>query len=87
MSATWVFLAIAGREVGIALRLNLAKRTRFQPHFPRCGQGLPRFCYCGHCPFLPTFIKPVVQERLDNEAAAIVETVEAVEENIKAVME
>ena len=37
--------------------------------------------------FLPTFIKPVVQERLDNEAAAIVETVEGVEENIEAVME
>jgi hypothetical protein len=37
--------------------------------------------------FLPNFIKPVVQERLDNEAAAIVETVEAGEEKIEAGME
>lgn len=90
MSTTWVFLGLlAGREVGIALRLNLRKKNKVSNLiFRDAGKAfLGSAIAVVLALFLPTFIKPVVQERLDNEAAAIVETVEAVEENIEAAME
>jgi phosphate/sulfate permease len=90
MSTTWVFLGLlAGREVGISLRLNLRKKNKVSNLIFRdagkafFGSAIAVILAL----FLPTFIRPVVQERLDNEAAAIVETVEGVEESIEAVME
>lgn len=90
MSTTWVFLGLlAGREVGISLRLNLRKKNKVSNLiFRDAGKAfLGSAIAVILALFLPTFIKPVVQERLDNEAAAIVETVDGVEENIEAVME
>jgi len=90
MSTTWVFLGLlAGREVGISLRLNLRKKNKVSNLiFRDAGKAFFGSAIAVVLAlFLPTFIKPVVQERLDNEAAAIVETVEGVEENIEAVME
>jgi phosphate/sulfate permease len=86
MSTTWVFLGLlAGREVGISLRLNLRKKNKVSNLiFRDAGKAFFGSAIAVVLAlFLPTFIKPVVQERLDNEAAAIVETVEGVE----AVME
>ena len=78
-----------GREVGISLRLNLRKKNKVSNLiFRDAGKAFFGSAIAVVLAlFLPTFIKPVVQERLDNEAAAIVETVEGVEENIEAVME
>jgi hypothetical protein len=90
MSTTWVFLGLlAGREVGISLRLNLRKKNKVSNLiFRDAGKAFFGSAIAVVLAlFLPTFIKPVVQERLDNEAAAIVETVEGVEENIEAGME
>jgi len=82
MSTTWVFLGLlAGREVGIAMRLKLRKKKKVSNLiFRDAGKAFFGSAIAVVLAlFLPTFIKPVVQERLDNEAAAI-ESVEAADE-------
>ncbi|MGZ0656748.1 hypothetical protein ACWPKO_06140 [Coraliomargarita sp. W4R53] len=80
MSTTWVFLGLlAGREVGIALRLKIRKKKKVSNMiFRDAGKAfLGSAVAVMLALFLPTFIKPVVQARLDaeQEAAALVETV------------
>lgn len=80
MSTTWVFLGLlAGREVGIAMRLKLRKKKKVSNLiFRDAGKAFFGSAIAVVLAlFLPTFIKPVVQERLDNEAAAAIESVEA----------
>jgi phosphate/sulfate permease len=81
MSTTWVFLGLlAGREVGIALRLKLRKKKKVSNMiFRDAGKAfLGSAVAVMLALFLPTFIKPVAQARIDAEAeaAAQVETVE-----------
>jgi len=79
MSTTWVFLGLlAGREVGIALRLNIRKKKKVSNMiFRDAGKAFFGSAIAVVLAlFLPTFIKPIVQERIDSEAAAQVETVE-----------
>jgi len=79
MSTTWVFLGLlAGREVGIALRLNIRKKKKVSNLiFRDAGKAFFGSAIAVMLAlFLPTFIKPVVEQRLESEAAALVETVE-----------
>jgi phosphate/sulfate permease len=81
MSTTWVFLGLlAGREVGIAMRVKIRKKKKVSNLiFRDAGKAFFGSAIAVVLAlFLPTFIKPVVQERLDNEAAAAIESVEAV---------
>ncbi len=83
MSTTWVFLGLlAGREVGIALRLKLRKKNKVSNLiFRDAGKAFFGSAIAVVLAlFLPTFIEPVAQARLDAEAAAQVETVEAAAE-------
>lgn len=73
MSTTWVFLGLlAGREIGIALRL----RHRNKQHvsgliFKDAGKAFVGSAIAVVLAlFLPIFIKPVVEARLQNEAEA-----------------
>lgn len=82
MSTTWVFLGLlAGREVGIAMRLKLRKKNKVSNLIFRdagkafFGSAIAMVLAL----FLPTFIEPVAKARLDAEAAAQIETVETVE--------
>ncbi|MDQ8194288.1 hypothetical protein QEH59_07620 [Coraliomargarita sp. SDUM461004] len=71
MSTTWVFLGLlAGREVGIALRLKLRKKKKVSNMiFRDAGKAfLGSAVAVMLALFLPTFIKPVVQARIDAEA-------------------
>lgn len=87
MSTTWVFLGLlAGREVGIALRLKLRKKNKVSNLiFRDAGKAFFGSAIAVVLAlFLPTFIEPVVQARLDSEAAAQVESVEAAVDNAPA---
>lgn len=73
MSTTWVFLGLlAGREVGIALRLrHRSKKKVSNLVFKDAGKAfLGSVIAVMLALFLPMFIKPVVEERLANEAEA-----------------
>ncbi len=61
------------REVGIALRLKIRKKNKVSNLiFRDAGKAFFGSAIAVVLAlFLPTFIKPIVQERLDNEAAAI----------------
>jgi phosphate/sulfate permease len=86
MSTTWVFLGLlAGREVGIALRLNVRSKGKVSNLiFRDAGKAFFGSAIAVVLAlFLPTFIEPVAAERLEAEAAAAaavsVESVESVE--------
>ena len=90
MSTTWVFLGLlAGREVGISLRLHLRKKNKVSNLiFRDAGKAfLGSAIAVVLALFLPTFIKPIAAERLEKEAAAAVESVEPVAEAMGAAME
>lgn len=73
MSTTWVFLGLlAGREVGIAMRLNLRKKNKVSNLiFRDAGKAFFGSAIAVVLAlFLPHFIKPITQERLDAAAAA-----------------
>jgi len=81
MSTTWVFLGLlAGREVGIAMRLKLRKKKKVSNLiFRDAGKAFFGSAIAVVLAlFLPTFIKPIAAERLEAEAATGIESVEAV---------
>lgn len=70
MSTTWVFLGLlAGREVGIAVRLKIRKKNQVSNLIFRdagkafFGSAIAVILAL----FLPVFIKPIAKERLENE--------------------
>ena len=76
MSTTWVFLGLlAGREVGIALRLRHRKRKKvFNLVFKDAGKAFFGSVIAVMLAlFLPLFIKPVAEARIEAEAAAAVQ--------------
>lgn len=80
MSTTWVFLGLlAGREVGIALRLrHRSKKKVSNLIFKDAGKAFFGSAIAVVLAlFLPLFIKPVTEARLEREAeaAAAIETV------------
>jgi phosphate/sulfate permease len=80
MSTTWVFLGLlAGREVGINLRLHVRKKNKVSNLiFRDAGKAFFGSAIAVVLAlFLPTFIKPIAQERLDKEAAAAIEAAES----------
>jgi phosphate/sulfate permease len=86
MSTTWVFLGLlAGREVGIALRLNVRSKGKVSNLiFRDAGKAFFGSAIAVVLAlFLPTFIEPAAAERLEAEAAAAaavsVESVESIE--------
>ena len=87
MSTTWVFLGlIAGREVGIALRLNVRSKGKVSNLiFRDAGKAFFGSAIAVVLAlFLPTFIEPAAAERLEAEAAAAaavsVESIEVLSE-------
>jgi phosphate/sulfate permease len=80
MSTTWVFLGLlAGREVGIAIRLKLRKKNKASNLiFRDAGKAFFGSAIAVVLAlFLPMFVKPVAAEPLEKEAEAVVEEVEA----------
>jgi phosphate/sulfate permease len=74
MSTTWVFLGLlAGREVGIALRLrHRSKKKVSNLIFKDAGKAFFGSALAVLLAlFLPMFIKPVAEARLEREAAAV----------------
>jgi len=89
MSTTWVFLGLlAGREIGISLRLHIRKKKKVSNMiFRDAGKAfLGSSIAVVLALFLPMWIKPVAQARIDaeKEAAALVETVDAAAVNAPA---
>lgn len=79
MSTTWVFLGLlAGREVGIALRLNLRKNKKvYNMIFKDAGKAFSGSVIAVILAlFLPYLIEPVAQARIDAETTEV-ETVDA----------
>lgn len=73
MSTTWVFLGlIAGREVGIALRLRHRSRKKVTNLiFKDAGKAFfGSVVAVVLALFLPMFIKPVTEARIEREAEA-----------------
>jgi hypothetical protein len=82
MSTTWVFLGLlAGREIGISLRLHIRKKKKVSNMiFRDAGKAfLGSSIAVVLALFLPMWIKPVAQARIDAEAeaAASIRAVEA----------
>lgn len=80
MSTTWVFLGLlAGREVGIALRLrHRTKKTVSNLIFRDAGKAFVGSAIAVMLAlFLPLLIKPAVEARLETEAKAAVEAEQA----------
>jgi phosphate/sulfate permease len=79
MSTTWVFLGLlAGREVGIALRLGLRKEKKvFNMIFKDAGKAFFGSVIAVILAlFLPYLIEPVAEARIEAEGAAQVEAVD-----------
>ena len=80
MSTTWVFLGlIAGREVGIALRLRHRSRKKVTNLiFKDAGKAFfGSVVAVVLALFLPMFIKPVTEARIEREAEAAAQEIEA----------
>lgn len=80
MSTTWVFLGLlAGRELGIALRLGLRKDKKvFNMIFKDAGKAFfGSVIAVVLALFLPYLIEPVAEARIEAEAAAEVQALEA----------
>ena len=82
MSTTWVFLGLlAGREVGIALRLKIRKKNKVSNLiFRDAGKAFFGSAIAVVLAlFLPMFIKPAVEARIEAEEAAAAAAVAPVE--------
>lgn len=85
MSTTWVFLGLlAGREVGIAMRLNLRKKNKVSNLiFRDAGKAFFGSAIAVVLAlFLPNFIEPIAAERLEKEAEAAAAQVETVVDEV-----
>jgi phosphate/sulfate permease len=85
MSTTWVFLGLlAGREIGIGLHLKIRKKKKVSNMiFRDAGKAfLGSSIAVVLALFLPTFIKPIAQARIDSEVEAVAQ-VEAVEGTVE----
>lgn len=86
MSTTWVFLGLlAGREIGIGLHLKIRKKKKVSNMiFRDAGKAfLGSSIAVVLALFLPTFIRPIAQARLDSEAEAAAQ-IESVDEAVNA---
>ncbi len=82
MSTTWVFLGLlAGREVGIAIRLKIRKKNKVSNLiFRDAGKAFFGSAIAVVLAlFLPTFIEPIAAERLEREAEAAAQVEAAVD--------
>lgn len=89
MSTTWVFLGLlAGREVGIAVRLKLRKKNKVSNLiFRDAGKAFFGSAIAVVLAlFLPNFIEPIAAERLEKEAEAAAVQVEMVVEDAEAAL-
>ncbi len=89
MSTTWVFLGLlAGREVGIAVRLKLRKKNKVSNLiFRDAGKAFFGSAIAVVLAlFLPNFIEPIATERLEKEAEAAAVQVEMVVEDAEAAL-
>lgn len=85
MSTTWVFLGLlAGREVGIALRLKIRKKNKVSNLiFRDAGKAFFGSAIAVVLAlFLPNFIEPIAAERLEKEAEAAAAQVETVVDEV-----
>ena len=85
MSTTWVFLGLlAGREVGIAIRLKLRKKNKVSNLiFRDAGKAFFGSAIAVVLAlFLPMFVKPTAADSLEKQAEAVVEAAEVQEPDL-----